>query len=84
MKAELVINNGADFDIYSCKNLGLKWPRKWGEVLMLSKHIQIWTKLKETSSFWSLCSKSRVRVKQRTYFPLVSATEMDIWQAILT
>ncbi len=26
----------------------------------------------------------RVRVKQRTYFPLVSATEMDIWQAILT
>ncbi len=25
-----------------------------------------------------------VRVKQRTYLPLVSATEMDIWQAILT
>jgi hypothetical protein len=25
-----------------------------------------------------------VRVKQRTYFPLVSATEMAIWQAILT
>jgi hypothetical protein len=27
---------------------------------------------------------NRVRVKQRTYFLLVSATEMAIWQAILT
>ncbi len=26
----------------------------------------------------------RVRVKQRTYFPLVSIMEMAIWQAILT
>jgi hypothetical protein len=26
----------------------------------------------------------RVRVKQRTYCPLVSAMEMAIWQAILT
>jgi hypothetical protein len=26
----------------------------------------------------------RVRAKQRTYFPLVSAMEMAIWQAILT
>jgi hypothetical protein len=25
-----------------------------------------------------------VQVKQGTYFPLVSATEMDSWQAILT
>jgi hypothetical protein len=25
-----------------------------------------------------------VQVKQRTYFPLVSAMEMAIWQAILT
>jgi hypothetical protein len=29
-------------------------------------------------------SFSRVRVKQHTYIPLVSATEMAIWQAILT
>jgi hypothetical protein len=29
-------------------------------------------------------SISGVLVKQRTYFPLVSATEMAIWQAILT
>jgi len=32
--------------------------------------------------FFSL--KQRVRVKQRTYFLLVSTTEMAIWQAILT
>jgi hypothetical protein len=29
-------------------------------------------------------TKLRVRVKQRTYFPLVAAMEMAIWQAILT
>jgi hypothetical protein len=28
--------------------------------------------------------KKRVRVKQHTHFPLVSAMEMAIWQAILT
>jgi hypothetical protein len=38
----------------------------------------------ETFSMVTLSTMTRVRVKQRTYFPLVSATEMAIWQAILT
>jgi hypothetical protein len=38
----------------------------------------------ETFSMVTLSTMTRVRAKQRTYFPLVSATEMAIWQAILT
>jgi len=34
--------------------------------------------------FTSLHASLRVRVKQRTYFPLVSAMDIAIWQAILT
>ncbi len=33
---------------------------------------------------FAIAKFTRVRVKQRTYFLLVSATEMAIWQAILT